>query len=144
MSLYNMLFGFNNQAPTLLACLRLNPNDIPRFRDCFLQGNTICIHTRTGGGNRDYYENEKTCRSNYPEYFDGKSDMPSGPWNDDLRAHPNYLTDVDDEFDCTYANFFFSFPEDFKADLEAVAAKTENHTPNEKWQLLFKKMDESK
>ncbi len=33
-----------------------------------------------GGRNRDYYDNEESCRANYPEFFDGK-DNQTGQWN---------------------------------------------------------------
>ena len=52
MSLYNMLFGVNSAAPVLLATLGLTESDVPRFRDCHLNGEQIVIYTRTGGGNR--------------------------------------------------------------------------------------------
>jgi hypothetical protein len=145
MSLYNTLFGVNDRADILLTVLGLRAGDIPRFRDCFLRDNTILIHTRTGGGNRAYYENEKTCRENYPDYFTGEpSEHPQPPWNDDLRKHPNYLTDVDDAFDCTYANFYFSFPDEFKTELAALSRGDENIMPSEKWKILFKTMDATK
>lgn len=113
MSLYNMIFGVNRAAPMLLAVLGLKTNDIPRFRDCFLAGDRIVIHTRTGGGNRDYYSN-------------------SG-----LTKNAFYLYDEDDDFDSTYANFYFRFPDEYAEDLKALAAQNETHTPSEKWQALF-------
>ena len=142
MSLYNMLFGVNSAAPVLLATLGLTANDVPRFRDCYLDGEQIVIHTRTGGGNRNYYDSEESCRANYPEYFDGKED-PSGPWNSALTANACYLYDEDDDYDSTYANFHFKFPDEYANDLKALAAKSETHTPSEKWQALFKAMESS-
>lgn len=136
MSLYNMLFGVNQLAPFLLATLNLNDSKVPRFRDCYLRDDKIVIYTRTGGGNRDFYDSEESCRSNYPEYFDGE-DAPSGPWNDDLRAHPNYVFDEDDDYDRTYAYFYFSYPDDYAADLKALASADKSHTPSEQWQNLF-------
>jgi hypothetical protein len=136
MSLYNMLFGVNQAAPVLLAALGLSVSDVPRFRDAYVAGDRIVIHTRTGGGNRDYYENAETCRANYPEYFKGEND-PSGPWNDDLRANPHYDQDADDDFDSTYADFFFRFPDEYAADLQAYAAANPAITPSEKWQALL-------
>lgn len=135
-----MMFGFNNFAPILLKVLDFNPSDIPRFRDCFIKDNTICIHTRTGGGNREFYDNLEGCQSNYPEYFTGSDTPAAGPWNDDLRKHPNYLTDCDDDFDCTYANFFFSFPEEFKTELQALSSDNKSLIPSEKWKKLFEEV----
>ena len=141
MGLYNVLFGVNPAAPLLLGCLGMKAADVPRFRDCYIQDERIVIYTRTGGGNRNYYESLERCRDNYPEYFTSE-DAPSGPWNCDLRKHPNYTHDNDDDFDSTYAYFYFSFPSDYKDDLEAIAAHNESHTPSEKWRELFKAMDE--
>lgn len=136
MSMYNMMFGTNSRSGVLLACLGISENDVPRFRDCFLDGDKIVIHTRTGGGNRDYYESEEECRSNYPDYFDGEDD-PSGPWNDDLRSMPTYLYDEDDDYDCTYANFYFSIPKEFEEDIAMIAEGSATLKPSEKWQLLL-------
>jgi hypothetical protein len=142
MSLYNMLFGVNSAATVLLATLGLTLNDVPRFRDCYIDGEHIVIHTRTGGGNRDYYGSEEDCRANYPEYFDGKED-PAGPWNSTLTENAYYLYDEDDDFDSTYANFHFKFPEELAVDLKALAERSETHKPSEKWLALFKAMESS-
>jgi hypothetical protein len=54
MSLYNMLFGMNQQADLRLAVIGLKKNDVERFRDVSASedGTTITVYTRTGGGNR--------------------------------------------------------------------------------------------
>ena len=75
MSLYNMLFGVNSAAPVLLATLGLTAGDVPCFRDCYIDGDNIVIHTRTGGGNREDYEVE----------------------NEELQSNPFYVRDEDDE-----------------------------------------------
>ena len=130
MSLYNMLFGVNPAAPVLLTVLGIELNNIPRFRDCFVNGNEIVVHTRTGGGNRDYYDKPN-------------EENKDGPWNSSLTSHPNYLRNEDNDFDCTYANFYFSFPDEYAEDLKALAEGVETHTPSEKWQALFKALDNS-
>lgn len=146
MSLYNMLFGVNQMAPVLLGALGMSAGQVPRFRDCYLDSEKkrIVIHTRTGGGNRDYYESEESCRDHHPEYFKGEGDDPSGPWNADLRKHPQFLYDEDDDFDSTYADFYFSFPPDFAADLTAACENVETHRPSEKWQALFEALRQSR
>ena len=145
MSLFNNLFGFSNEAEFLLNVLNLKEGDIPRFRDCFYdcERNQIVIHTRTGGGNREYYDNEESCRDNYPEYFES-GDVPCGPWNSDLVNHPLYLTDYDDDYDCTYANFVFKAPDEHIDTLKEIFSGKETITPSDKWKLLFNKMDEMK
>lgn len=92
MSMYNLLFGKNPNSSVILALIGLKENDIERFRDCSISEGGIKIHTRTGGGNRSDYPNEK------------------------LTSNPNYLHDEDDDFDSTYADFYFSFPENLKED----------------------------
>lgn len=94
MSLYNMLFGKNPNSDILLAILELKSSDIERFRDCGFEEGGIYVYTRTGGGNRDSYPNEK------------------------LTSSPYYLGDEDDEYDYTYATYHFKFPDPIKEDCE--------------------------
>lgn len=142
MSLYNMMFGVNHMAPILLKTIGLDANDVPRFRDAFLQNDHIVIHTRTGGGNRDFYESLETCQENYPEDFTGE-DYPDGPWNSDLTCNQYYSHDEDDDFDSTYANFYFNFPPEYESDLKALSESNSTYTPSEKWQMLFETFDKS-
>lgn len=88
MSLYNMLFGKNPDTHSILAALDLTEGKIQRFRDCWIdeERNRIVIYTRTGGGNREAFPNEA------------------------LTSHPLYLYDKDDDFDSTYAYYYFSLP----------------------------------
>lgn len=136
MSLYNLLFGVNAAAPVLLAMLGIDAHSVPRFRDCYLSDGKIAIHTRTGGGNRDYYEHLDRCRQNFPERFDGKDD-PSGPWNSDLRKLPGFEYDEDDDFDSTYATFYYAVPEKFK---HLVDKLPEGVDPAKRWQDTFEKL----
>lgn len=118
MSIYGMFFKMNNATPVLLAMLGLKEEDVPRLRDCYIDGENIVIYTRTGGRNRDYYDNE----------------------NSTLTANPYFLYDEDSDFDSTYAHFYFKFPEEYAADLKALAENSDMHKPSEKWQMLFKGM----
>lgn len=117
MSLYNVLFGVNAAAPVLLAMLGIDANDVPRFRDCFLSEDRkkIVIHTRTGGGNREGYE-------------DG---------NNFLQGLPGYERDEDDDFDCTYANFYYAVPEKFAHLIDKLP---EGIDPVKRWQETFEKL----
>lgn len=141
MSLYNALFGYNKFAGLLLEMLGVTTITIPRFRDCYLSedGDEIIIHTRTGGGNREYYESEESCQQHYPELFKGDEE-PSGPWNEDLRAIPGYKYDRDDTFDATYANFHYAIPEAFREHVALLADKGAIDNPAKKWQELFVKL----
>ena len=136
MSLYNHMFGVNSNALTLLKILGTSEEGVPRFRDCFITEGKICIHTRTGGGNREYYESEEACRENYPGDFGG-DDAPCGPWNADLRALPGFISDEDDDFDSTYANFYYEFPAAYADDLKALELDAPDYLPSEKWKMLF-------
>lgn len=139
MSLYNALFGVNPFSRTLLAMLGTDESQVPRYRDCFLSddGAEIIIHTRTGGGNRDFYENEARCRDSYPEYFDRSDAPPSGPWNDDLRSIAGFIRDVDDDFDSTYADFHYAIPPAFKEQVALLSELGAISNPAQKWQSLL-------
>ena len=77
----------NPQKEQILAMLGLKEVDIERYRGCELGKDHIRIHCRTGGGNREGYPNEI------------------------LTKHPLYIQDEDDDFDCTYADYYFKLPE---------------------------------
>ena len=135
MSLYGMVVGNSPEAPGVMALLGLSPQTVPRLRDAYLDttNKRFVIYTRTGGGNRDFYESEAVCRQNYPSDFMSGELPPSGPWNDDLRKHPLYISDEDDPYDSTYASFYFRFPDDHRAMLEEVCAQAPpTVTPAEK------------
>ena len=142
MSLYNALFGQNPLSDIVLEALGTTRDAVPRYRDAYYdaEAERLVIHTRTGGGNRDYYENEARCRDSYPECFgDGTTDQPSGPWNADLRALPGFMFDRDDDFDCTYADFYFTVPDAFRPifdGLKELGAGTDAK-PAERWQALI-------
>jgi hypothetical protein len=109
--MYNLLFGQNPQAKLILAILGLTKADIGRFRDAFVGEGKIAIYTRLGGGNRECY-----CDST-------KEHEAGGCYQkniEKLQAHPNYLSDVDDYLDRTYATFYFSFPEKYAEILKAM------------------------
>ena len=105
MSLYNMVNGVNPCTFFILPMLGKHPEEYPRFRDCFLSDpdhpeydDKIHLYARIGGGNRDDYESEI----------------------EELRAHPEYITDHDDDFDCTYATFVFRVPEKWLGDFNKI------------------------
>lgn len=130
MSLYNMLFGVNPFSRVLLQMLGTTVDNVPRYRDCFLNddGTEIIIHTRTGGGNRDAYENGG-------EYWkEGQID------NDTLRAIPGFKHDADDDFDCTYADFHYAVPEAFKEQVALLKDFGAVTNPAERWQSLLENL----
>ena len=93
MSLYNMLFGTNENAPVLLGMIEVNKEYFARFRDIELTkaGEVIRVFTRIGGGNRESHKET---------------------WQK-IRNHKLYIKDYDDSFDETYAYIEFRVPERF-------------------------------
>lgn len=137
MSFYNALFGMNPSAPILLGILHLTREDVGRFRDAYLNEHYIVIHTRLGGGNRECYCSEK-------EIASAEGHHCYQAIIEKLQAHPLYSHDVDDDFDRTYADFYFRFPEELKAELTAAAKGEQPTKPSEKWQALFAQLDAQK
>lgn len=121
MSLYNLLFGVNRDADELLKMLGLAQDDFGRFRDAYLNesGANIIVYTRCGGGNRDYYE-----------------DVFSK-----MEKHPEYVTDYDDDYDCTYAYFVFNVPEKFKKQAKFMSDKNKPKSVHEKFQGVIEDID---
>lgn len=112
--LYNMLFGENgSQADFLLGLLGKDRADFGRYRDVYVTDSHIVVHTRCGGGNREDYEGVFM----------------------EMEDHPLYAYNEDDDFDCTYADIYFNYPEGYEEVLKEMAAGTV--TPAEKWQMLF-------
>ena len=122
MSLYNALFGENPNSDLLLFTLGLSREDCGRYRDCYLDNDKIVIYTRNGGGNRDEY------------YY----------IFEELSEHPNYISDEDDYFDCTYARIYFSFPERFKAELTELASEEPTQDPKVMWDSLLEALKNNK
>ena len=132
MVVHNMLFGSHPVADSALEMLGIDRDSVPRFRDAYFawadetnSDPVIVVHTRTGGGNRDFYD-EPNDRN------------PEGPWNSNLRELPGYRHDTDSDFDWTYADFFFDVPEEAKG--VVVKYLSENGQPpaaEEKWSAAF-------
>jgi len=102
-----MINGVKPATFFILPMLGRHPDEYPRFRDCFLKDsehpeydNHIHVYTRTGGGNRDSYEEG----------------------NESMRQIPEFVTDFDDSFDSTFASWVFKVPEKWKADFKKIMA----------------------
>lgn len=122
MSLYNLLFGVNPTAPLLLAILGTDEVQVPRFRDCFLKGDRIVIHTRTGGGNRAEYVEQ----------------------NARLRELSGFMEDHDDAYDSTYAHFVYAIPEKFTMTCKILKEYGAERDPEQAWAALFAKLQDPK
>lgn len=104
MNLYNLLHGYNKLAYPILELIRLTSSNpdltsqclFPRFRDAYVKENEMVVLTRTGGGNRVEY-----------------SEL-----NNKITKHSLYIKDHDDEYDSTYALWYFRIPEEFSILIE--------------------------
>lgn len=124
MSFYNILFGVNGAAPILLATIGLRMEDVPRFRDCHLSDGNIAVYTRMGGGNRGHWDFEESDPG--PE-----CSCPGCRAQHVLARHEHYLYDEDDDFDCTYATYYFRVPKEYK---DAIAVlESGEFKPDERW-----------
>lgn len=120
MSLYNMLFGTNEETPVLLGMIGCNMEYYTRFRDVDLIENAtkIRVLTRLGGGNRNDYKET---------------------W-EKIRKHELYLKDYDDSFDETYAYIEYKIPEKFKETAKKMF-KGEPISVKEKFDKEIKEME---
>lgn len=125
-NMYNLVHGTNPWAGVLLEALGLTPQKVPRFRDCYWNGKYICLYTRTGGGNREFYEAPNP-------------DNPDGPWNENLRAVDGYAFDEDDALDSTYATFYYRPSPTLRDALLVVPAA--DATPEQKWRGVLAKLE---
>lgn len=149
MSLYNALHGVNPFAALLIGMAGVRFEEIPRFRDVFIAGEEgnrrIAIYTRTGGGNR-------TCYCNDPWYL--KDAGRTEPWplgehrdgcyphmNRQLAKKPLYDWDEDDDFDSTYATFYFKVPTQYAEAVEdLVSLGGQTTPPGDAMQALIAKL----
>jgi len=113
MSLYRMIRGYNPLVSVIFQMMDIeSPEGIPRFRDAYFkwkdiykQEPIIVILTRTGGGNRETYESPHLRVDGGCHYM--------GPFNSDMRKLSGFIEDENDEFDSTYALFYYKVPEDY-------------------------------
>jgi hypothetical protein len=111
-----MINGVNQATFFILPMLgEKHPDTYPRFRDCYIEDDKICIYTRVGGGNRN-----------------------CGYGEEELYKHPNFLTTEDDDYDSTYASYYFSVPNEWKNDFEKITNGKINEISNEYKERLYK------
>jgi hypothetical protein len=77
----------------------------------------IHVYTRNGGGNRQHWS------FSYENDAGEACECPGCIIEHRLPKHPNYLSDHDDDFDCTYATIHFSVPEEHLARVNAMLAE---------------------
>lgn len=124
--MYNLIMGDGHEADrgAILLGLLGNP-PVARYRDAWVEkGNdglpVIAIYTRQGGGNRQCY-----CED---EFYSGSHPDPASSCgsNEILQAHDLYIRDEDDDFDCTYATFYFRVPVEAAGILAEIAQEPVN------------------
>ena len=121
MSLYNQLFGENENATALLGMIEVTRNDFQRYRDVWLNKDAtiITVLARIGGENRKEYK----------QVFKN------------IRKNKFYVKDFDDYFDETYAYIKFKVPEKYKYTCEKIAPEEEHLDIKE---MFEKEIEESK
>lgn len=131
MSLYNALFGQNPLSGILLYMAGIRFAEIPRFRDCYMDGDDIVVYTRTGGGNDECY-----CEDDEGKHGDGCYWL----MNRELEKKPNFKAMQYDDFDSTYAYFRFSplaEHSDTFAELTKIMGGDKPATVSEKFKALM-------
>ena len=120
-SLYNYLFGVNENADVLLGVIGFTMEDFERFRDIYLnpEGDIITVLTRLGGLNRKKHNEEIN----------------------KIKKSELYMKDYDDEYDNTYAYFEFGIPEKYQKMCKNIAPKEKRKTIHE---LFEDEMKQSK
>jgi hypothetical protein len=142
--MYDMVFGGAGQdvRAVLLSVLGLTTADVGRYRDAWVERSEkgeprITIYTRNGSGNRDDWSEHEPAK---PGEYTGANGC-SACACDRLPNHPNYLSDEDDDFDGTYARFYFSFPTsppptvnaEFVKQLEEIAKSNDPVDTSQRW-----------
>jgi hypothetical protein len=126
MSLYNIMQGYNPMAWLVLKMLNLDRlDDIPRFRDAWISPQEeLVIYTRSGGGNRNFYN-----QANY-----------------EMTFVPGYIRDEDDSFDTTYALFYYKPPVEYEELVKKIVecGGDKRETTKEVWERLLEEVKSGK
>lgn len=109
MSMYNLIAGGQNPFIAILMMMLgfKTSSDVPRLRDAWLTEDSIVVFARIGGGNRADYEDEI----------------------EKLRAMDGYVSDKDNEYDATYAEFTFKHPEEYAAEIKIMMDQKVHELP---------------
>jgi hypothetical protein len=141
MSLYDLAVADGHQHERGAALLAILGNPVvARFRDAWVEkgadGPVIAVYTRQGGGNRECYCSEAYDPAQRQDQRPiAEQHVPSNCYaacNEALAAHPLYARDRDDDFDSTYATFYFRVPDEYREALEAL--QREPVDTDERWQ----------
>ena len=121
MSLYNVLFGENEDATALIGMIELTRNSFGRYRDVYLnkEGNIITVISRIGGGNKKEFRQIYT----------------------NIKRNPYFLEFYEDNFDDTYVYFKFKVPEKYKDTCKKIAPKEDRLSVSD---MFKKEIEDSK
>jgi hypothetical protein len=118
MSMYDLVAGDGHQRDrgALLLGILGNP-DPGRFRDAWVEKAddgqpVIAIYTRNGGGNRECCCDE----GDHAEH--GPCTALAGR---QFAEHPLHIRNADDDFDSTYATYYFRTPDEYRDQLAEIA-----------------------
>lgn len=130
MSMYNMMFGHYPAAAVLRAMLDLEPEGrwpVGRFRDIYPEQHDgslyIVLYTRNGGGNRNCWTQDSPADRtpvSLGESGEFACSCPGCTVETIIKKHPLYVTDWDDDFDCTYAYVRFRIPDRFQEEVRML------------------------
>lgn len=145
MGLYDVVMGDGKQGERGAVLLGVLANPVvARFRDAWVEKGddgepVIAIYTRQGGGNRECYCDTANCVPVPSQH------VPANCYaacNEALAAHPAYLRDADDDFDGTYATFYFRVPEAAGPEVRAALASIAGDRVNmsERWQQAIERV----
>lgn len=134
MSLYNSLFGANPIGPVLMKIVGVDMSEIPRYRDAYIEGDQVVLYTRTGGGNDECY-----CKGECEDGCYWKM-------NRALEKKPSFISMNYDEFDATYAYFYFSPTTENRElfdELKSLIGSEKPKSVSEKFHELIKSMQDN-
>lgn len=114
MSMFDLVFGSNPNVKQFVDTVIGNTG---RYRSAWIEKGQdglpiLAVYTRNGGGNREHWDKDKEpgdqcdCTGCIATYR--------------LPKHRLYISDSDDEFDSTYATFYFHLPEELLRQLDTA------------------------
>jgi hypothetical protein len=138
MTMFDMVIGESPAANQLLEALGITKWKVARYRSCWLEEGRICLHTRTGGGNREFFESEESRGTAYAREFDVDPNNVTRDfecyYHTDLRAIEGFIEDSDDDYDSTYANFYYEIPKALEPHLGSIEIEK---PASEKWRAAM-------
>ena len=123
MSLYNRLFGENEDAEVLLGVISVTRSMFGRYRDIYLnkEGTVVTVVSRIGGWNKSDFKQEYNR----------------------IENHPNYIKTYTDDIDPTYAYFEFTVPDEYKYTCKKIAPESDRLSVGRMFEEEIKEANDS-